>query len=150
MRSQIAGVVVCVLLTLTATRATAQPSSETTTVSQRYSAWMNAFHARDGATMDRKEAPSLMLIFDGEIWTKDRPRVEALKGRAPLATSFTLEQVVTRVAGNVAILTGIENDTDTNTGATKMRAAFTSVWKREGGEWKVWSAHWSEIPKATK
>jgi hypothetical protein len=79
MRSQIAGVV-CALLTLTAARATAQPSSETTTrLSDRYSAWMNAFHARDGATMDRIEAPSFMLIFDGEIWTKDRPRVEALR-----------------------------------------------------------------------
>jgi hypothetical protein len=55
--------------------------------------------------------------------------------------------MVARVAGDVAILTGIEND---KTGEQKMRLAFTTVWKRDGGEWKVWSAHWSEIPKATK
>ena len=52
MRSLIAGAV-CAVLTVTAARATAQPPSETNALSQRYSAWMNAFRVRDGVTMDR-------------------------------------------------------------------------------------------------
>jgi len=86
-----------------------------------------------------------MLLFpDGTIWTKERPRVEELKGQPPMAMLHTLEKVVARVAGDVAILTGIQNDADTKTGA-KTRVAFTSVWKRESGEWKVWSAHWTSV-----
>ena len=56
-----------------------------------------------------------------------------------------LEQVRARVDGNVAVLTGIQVDTNTKDNS-KGRSSFTSVWKREAGEWKIWSAHWSLIP----
>jgi ketosteroid isomerase-like protein len=57
----------------------------------------------------------------------------------------TLEQIASRAQGDVAVLTGIQNDTDPKSG-TRTRSAFTNVWQREGGQWKIWSAHWSEVP----
>jgi ketosteroid isomerase-like protein len=114
---------------------------------QRYSEWMNAFHRGDGAAMDQIEADELMLIFqDGTVWSKQKPRVEGLKGRGPIPYTHTLEQARARVHGDVAVLTGIQNDVNTEDDS-KRRASFTSVWKRERGQWRVWSAHWSEVPE---
>jgi ketosteroid isomerase-like protein len=144
-RSLLFIVVALTLITPPATAA-AQSAEVTKTLQQRYSDWMNAFRKRDGATMDRMEAQGLTLIFpDGRIWTKAKSRVDELSGQPPLVMPHTLEQVVSRVHGDVAVLTAVQNDTDTKTGA-RTQAAFTSVWKREGGEWKIWSGHWSEVP----
>jgi ketosteroid isomerase-like protein len=139
-------VIVALTLIIPPATSAAQSAEVTQTLRQRYSDWMNAFRKRDGATMDRMEAQALTLIFpDGTIWTKAKSRVEELKGQPPLAMPHTLEQVASRVQGDVAVLTGVQNDTDTKT-AARTQAAFTSVWKRERGEWKIWSAHWSEVP----
>lgn len=125
---------------------TAQSSDVTTVLEGRYSGWMNAFRRGDGAAMDRMETTGLMLIFeDGTIWSKEKPRVQELKGRGPIPYTHTLEQVRARVQGDVAILTGIQNDVNTKDGSTT-RAPFTTVWKNEGGDWKIWSAHWSQVP----
>ncbi len=124
----------------------AQTLDPTTTLQQRYSDWMTAFRRGDGATMDKIEADGLVLIFqDGTVWSKQKPRVQELQGRGPLPYTHTLEQVHARVHGDVAVLTGIQNDLNTKDGS-KSQGPFTSVWKREGGDWKVWSAHWSERP----
>ncbi|MGE3843795.1 MAG: nuclear transport factor 2 family protein, partial [Vicinamibacterales bacterium] len=125
-------------------RIAAQAGEITKTLQQRYSDWMNAFRRGDGATMDKMEADGLVLVFqDGEIWSKERSRVEELKGRGPLPVTHTLEEVRVRTNGDVAIVTGVQNDVSTKDGG-KSRTAFTSVWKREAGDWKVWSAHWSD------
>jgi ketosteroid isomerase-like protein len=125
----------------------AQTPDPATRLQQRYSDWMNAFRRGDGATMDKMEADGLILIFpNGTVWSKEQSRVEGLKGRGPLPYTHTLEQVSARVQGDVAVLTGIQNDVNTKDGS-KTQGAFTSVWKREGGDWKVWSAHWSEVPE---
>ena len=138
-------VVALTLITLPET-ATAQSAEVTEALQQRYSDWMNAFRIRDGATMDKMEAQGLTLIFpDGRIWTKAKSRVDDLKGQPPLAIPHTLEKVASRVQGDVAVLTGVQNDTNTKTGA-KSQQAFTTVWKRESGDWRVWSGHWSEVP----
>jgi ketosteroid isomerase-like protein len=126
---------------------TAQSSDVTTVLQGRYSGWMNAFRRGDGAAMDRMETTGLMLIFeDGTIWSKEKSRAEELKGRGPIPFTHTLEQVRARVEGDVAILTGIQNDVNTKDGS-RTRAPFTTVWKKEGGDWKIWSAHWSQVPE---
>jgi ketosteroid isomerase-like protein len=128
-----------------ASPASAQNPDPTKTLQQRYSDWMNAFRRGDGAAMDKMEADGLMLIFqDGTVWSKQKSRAEELKGRGPIPFTHTLEQVRARVHGDVAILTGIQNDVNTKDGS-KGQSPFTTVWKREGGDWKVWSAHWSEV-----
>jgi ketosteroid isomerase-like protein len=138
--------VVVALTMITPPAAAAQSADVTKTLQQTYSDWMNAFRKRDGAAMDRMEAQGLTLIFpDGRIWTKAKSRVEELKGVPPLAMPHTLEQAASRVQEDVAVLTAVQNDTDTKTGA-RTQAALTSVWKREAGQWKIWSAHWSEVP----
>ena len=139
-------VLVALTVIISPATAAAQSADVMKTLQQNYSDWMNAFRKRDGATMDRMEAQGLTLIFpDGRIWTKAKSRVEELKGQPPLAMPHTLEHVSSRVHGDVAVLTAVQNDTDAKTGA-RTQAAFTSVWKREGGQWKIWSAHWSEVP----
>ncbi len=69
-----------------------------------------------------------------------------MKGRAPWPYTHTLDQVRARVHGDVAVLTGIEKDVSTKDGSTS-QAAFTSIWVRQGGEWRVWSVHWSDLPE---
>jgi ketosteroid isomerase-like protein len=124
--------------------ASAQPGDLAKTLEQRYSDWMNAFRKGDGAAMDKMEADGLMLIFeDGSVWSKEKPRAEELKGRGPIPFTHTVEQVRVRVQGDVAIVTGVQHDVNTKTGG-RARSPFTTVWKREGGDWKVWSAHWSQ------
>jgi ketosteroid isomerase-like protein len=123
--------------------ALAQTTDPTKILEQRYSDWMSAFRRGDGAAMDKMEADGLTLIFpEGTIWTKQQPRAEEMKGRGPIPYTHTLEQVRARVHGEVAVLTGFQNDVNAKDGS-KSRSSFTTVWKREGGEWKVWSAHWS-------
>jgi ketosteroid isomerase-like protein len=135
-----------VALVVTATPAPAQQTDLTKVLQQRYSDWMNAFRRADGATMDKLEADGLMLVMGhGEIWSKQKPRVEELKGVKPVNVTHTLDQVRSRVHGEVAILTGIHNDVETD--GSKTQSLFTTVWKREGGEWKVWSAQWTDLPK---
>lgn len=146
MRRSLLFTILAFTLLIPPTVAVAQSDEVTQTLRQRYSDWMNAFRKGDGATLDRIEAQALMLVFpDGRIWSKAKSRTAELQGLPADATPHTLERVVARVQGDVAVLTAVQNDTDGKTGA-KTQAAVTSVWKREGGEWKIWSAHWSEIP----
>jgi ketosteroid isomerase-like protein len=121
-----------------------QGAALTDELANRYSDWMNAFRRRDGATMDRMEADGLMLVFhEGTIWSKQRSRVEDFKGHDPAPYTHTLEHVYARVDGDIAILTGVQNDVNTKDGK-KTRTAFTSVWRHERGDWRVWSGHWSD------
>ena len=127
--------------------ASAQTADPTAALQQRYSDWMQAYWRSDGATMDKMETDDLTLIFqDGTVWSKQAHRVESLEGREPLPYTHTLEQVRARILGDVAVLTGVQNHVNPKDGI-KARIAFTSVWQRNGGEWKVWSAHWSDVPE---
>jgi len=127
--------------------AAAQQGDLTKVLQQRYSDWMNAFRGADGAAMDKLEADGLVLVMgsNGMIWSKEKPRVEEMKGMKPSRVSHTLEQVRARAQGDVAVLTGIQNDVDASDGS-KSKALFTTVWKRDAGAWKIWSAHWSDVP----
>jgi ketosteroid isomerase-like protein len=146
MRRIVVAALVLAAVPFVSQRMSAQSADPGTLLPQRYSDWMTAFRKGDGASMDKMEADGLMLIFqEGDIWSKQKPRVEELKGRGPIPYTHVLEQVRARVDGNVAVLTGIQVDTNTKDNS-KGRSSFTSVWKREGGEWKIWSAHWSLIP----
>ena len=42
------------------------------------------------------------------------------------------------------MLTGIHDDVEAD--GSKSKSLFTTVWKREGGEWKIWSAGWTDLP----
>ena len=145
--SRLTSTLVMATLLATGSTAPAQQPDLTKVLQQRYSDWMNAFRRADGATMDTMEAGGLMLVMgNGMIWSKEKPRVEEMKGMQPSRVSHTLEQVRARVQGDVAVLTGIQNDVDAKDGS-KSQSLFTTVWKREGGNWKIWSAQWTDMPQ---
>ena len=74
--------------------------------------------------MDKMEATGLTLVVeDGTLWTKDKPRVESLKGLEPVAPQHTLEQVRVRVQGDVAVLTGVQVNKIRRLGATRAERA---------------------------
>jgi hypothetical protein len=54
-------------------------------------------------------------------------------------------QFTIQAAGNGGS-SGIQNDVDPTDGS-KSESLFTTVWKREGGDWRVWSAHWTDMPQ---
>jgi ketosteroid isomerase-like protein len=133
------------ILLLTGAPVSSKKPDLTKVLQQRYSDWMNAFRRADGAAMDKLEADGLMLVMGtGMIWTKEKPRVEELKGVKPARVTHTLDQVRARDQGDVAVLTGIHNEVEAD--GTKSQSLFTTVWKRENGDWKVWSAHWTDVP----
>ena len=137
---------VMVTLLAAAEPAAAQQPDPTTVLQQRYSDWMNAFRRADGATMDKMEADGLMLVMgNGMIWSKDKPRVEEMKGAKPTRVTHTIEQARARVHGDVGVLTGLQIDVEAD--GSKSQALFTTVWRREGADWKIWSAHWSDLPQ---
>jgi len=121
----------------------AQPASElVTTLSQRYTEWMDAFLRGDGKTMDTFETNDFALVQgNGTTFEKVKPRAETNKPRDTVR-STTVSDAKVRVIGDVAVLTGL--DTKTSPAAQQR---FTTVWRREAGSWKVWSAHWTQAPK---
>lgn len=129
-----------------------QPADVAKALEQCYAQWMTAFRQFDGATMDRMEAPDLTVLQQGRIWTKPTSRVEqfkALKDAKPEPETFTIESPLARIQGAIAVFTGVQVYTVPKIGRAE-RVLFTTVWKREGADWKVWSAHWSNEPATGK
>jgi len=120
------------------------PSDVLATLVNRYSEWMNAYYRGDGAAMDAVETRDLMLIQpDGELWSKEKPRIEMIKPRQPLRTLIKVSDAKVRVMGDAAILTG--TDVSERPNGSRLTVRFTTVWHRENAVWKVWSAHWTSV-----
>jgi hypothetical protein len=71
--------------------------------------WFKAFDTGDGATMDKVEAPNLILVLpDGQIWPKDGPRA-GHQEKVDVTAQRTLSKVAVRQFGDIAILTPLRN-----------------------------------------
>lgn len=138
--------VIAAIIILTATAAHAQSLNElTTTLSRRYTEWMDAFVRGDGKAMDTFETIDLVLVqANGTTFEKVQPRAETNKPRTGTRTTIVSDAKV-RVAGDTAILTGLDSRRAPDGLSAEQR--FTTVWRREAGVWKVWSAHWTRAPK---
>jgi hypothetical protein len=103
--------------------------------------WFAAFDKGDGATMDKLESDNLILVFpDGMIWKKSGSRVGEVK---PLdVSSRKLTDVDVRQFGEAAVLTG---KMTTIAKSQSDVAATTVVFVRQGGGWRIASAHWSPV-----
>ena len=124
-------------LALTAHGDTAKSTAE---LQALHAAGFTAFDACDGATMDQKEMPNLVLVMpDGTVWKKSEPRAKTMKKRTPDGTR-ELSDVTVRECGETATLTG----TVTSKSATETESDSTTVvFVKNGGKWKVASAQWT-------
>ena len=104
--------------------------------------WMTAYDTGDGVTMDQMEIDNLVLVMPtGEVWPKTKPRGTSEPKLDP-TTQRTLSDVSVRQFGDTAILTG------TLTSKSKeenSKSGTTVVFVRNGGQWKIASAQWSEV-----
>jgi ketosteroid isomerase-like protein len=131
---------VLVLIGFTAVAACPQTAAPdiSKTIERLHEQWFAAFDKGDGATMDRMEAPNLVLVFqDGMIWQKNEPR--AGKQKPTGVTSRSLSKVQVRQFGDTAILTGLLTNKDPKTEET---VPTTVVWLRRNNNWLVASAQW--------
>ena len=106
--------------------------------------WFKAYDNGDGVTMDRMEMNNLVLVMPtGDIWTKTKPRGTDEPKLDP-TTKRTLRDVLVRQFGDTAILTGTLSSESKE---EKTDAATTVVFVRNGGQWKIASAQWTELAK---
>ena len=104
--------------------------------------WMKAYDNGDGMAMDQMEMDNLVLVMpNGEVWAKTKPRGTSEPKLDP-TTQRILSGVSVRQFGDTAILTG------TLTSKSKeenSKSGTTVVFVRNGGQWKIASAQWSEV-----
>lgn len=110
--------------------------------------WIDAFFRGDGTTMNELEAPDFALLdADGSLNFKDKPR--PAKSPKPIARTRVVEKAKVRVAGDVAILTGIEviklTGDEAKAWGPEIRDSITSVCRRINGEWRMWSYHSTRV-----
>ena len=104
--------------------------------------WMKAYDNGDGVTMDQIEMDNLVLVMpNGEVWPKTKPRGTSEPKLDP-ATQRTLSDVSVRRFGDTAILTGTLT---TKSKEENSKSGTTVVFVRNGGQWKIASAQWSEV-----
>jgi ketosteroid isomerase-like protein len=104
--------------------------------------WFKAFDNGDGAAMDQMETDNLFIIMpNGMVWPKDKPRAGEQSKRDPEA-KHALSEVAVRRFGDTAVLTGIVT---TTTPKETSKDATTVVFVQRSGKWLIASAQWTPV-----
>jgi len=135
-----------VFIAVSALIASAQAAQSSSTLEQTLRTldkqWFDAFLKGDGAAMEKFEAPDLVIVQpDGSLFSKTAPRSSTRRGQ-PNRTRQVLEFRV-RSAGDVAVVEGVAEDRIV---PRLQRTRFTEVWKRDKGQWRVWSYQATPMP----
>ena len=128
--------------------------------------WFEAFVRSDADAMDRAETDDFVIIQDGRIVPKAEQlaHIRARDGRH-LHRTFRLSDVAVQVhrsgslsiaqrtipqvrspSLDVVVLTGVRLDRSTRLDLNS-RAAFSEVWVRHDGRWRVSLAHYSTMAR---
>ena len=143
MRSLVAGLCFVIVATTPALPQQKPADNLAETIQQLSKQWFEAFLTGDGATLDRMEAPDLVLTDGADVRQKTKPRAPEMKPRQPNRT-FTMDDVKVRSVGDTAILTS-HQVWKMNDGSTQERRV-TEVWRRDGNQWRIMAGHSSEVP----
>jgi ketosteroid isomerase-like protein len=104
--------------------------------------WFDAFVRGDANQMDSMETEDFVFIQDGLLLDKADQIAGVRKFAGQLKQTHTIELHKLATAGDAVIATGFnivnsENETQ--------RAAFTEVWVRDGGRWRIKQGHYSTM-----
>ncbi len=109
----------------------------------------SAFNRFDAATLDRLWSEDLAFVFpNGTLATKAQ-RLAALTSPPANVPISTIESVVVKLYGEVAVAIVVSKWTGTNEGKPfSMHFRATHVWGKGAGQWKLVAAHVSQMKGA--
>jgi len=129
------------LLTISSVSCRAQDSAVQQQVLDANRSWFEAFVRGDANAMDNLETDDFVFIQDGMLVDKADQLAGIRKRGEPLKQTHTIELHKLATTGDVVVATGFNIVRGEETG----RAAFSEVWIREGGRWRVKQAHYSTL-----
>jgi ketosteroid isomerase-like protein len=111
-------------------------------------AWDDAVAAKDRATLERIVADDFVVIgADGTVADK-RQMIESIMTPELTIEPFKTEDVLVRVYGNTAVLTGRFSQRGTYKGQSfEVSSRYTDVYVKTNGRWRAVSAHATRMPK---
>ncbi|HYE72518.1 MAG TPA: nuclear transport factor 2 family protein [Blastocatellia bacterium] len=108
--------------------------------------WDDAIVRKDMAALDRIIADDFMLIDDAGRITHKKELLERIKSPDLVIKPFETEDVVVRIYGDTAILTGhFTQQCEYKGQSFTVRSRYTDVYVRRQGKWKAVSAHSSPM-----
>lgn len=110
--------------------------------------WNNAIVRKDTATLDRILGDDFIYIdYAGGVNPK-ADIIKSVKTSEAVVDPFETEDVVVRIYGNTAILTGRFKQKITYKGQVyNLELSYTDVYVKRGKRWQAVSAHASRIPE---
>lgn len=105
-----------------------------------------AFNRYDAAALGRLWDDDLTFVFPNGALSSKKERLDGLKSPPSDIPSSTNESVDVKSYGDVAVAIVVSKWNGTTEGkAFSMRFRATHVWARQAGEWKLVSAHVSQM-----
>jgi len=132
------------------TKSSAESRSVEQTLKQLSWDEANAFKNYDTAALDRILADDWVLIaVDGQRHTK-ADLLRELKAHKGSLTSVTLDSIVVRLYGNTAVVTGNDEEKHISFEGKDVsgRYAWTDVYVKQHGQWRIVASHASAISAA--
>jgi len=140
--------VLLVLLTLmcaACSMAQAADANLTSELEAIYAKWFQAYDSANRGALEEMETANLTLVLpDGTIWAKSKPRAQDKLPEEPPDLHHSLSNTATRRFGDTPVLTGMVTAASTKEGVLK--CATTVVFIRDAGKWKIAAAQWTPIP----
>ena len=140
--------VTVVLLFFHSTTSTAQADAAKT-IEHLEEELNSAFNRFDSATLDRLWSEDLAFVFPNGTLANKAERLAALKSPPANVPISTVESVVVKLYGDVAVAIVVSKWTGTNeVKPFSMHFRATHVWARGEGQWKLVAAHVSPMKDA--